>query len=551
MSSNQPSARARAMEYSMQIKERKVARKNTQPNVFGKPKSSGPPSYAFQDQQRTEIDNAADETSRLRKEIKEERDDKEEDIVDHKDFKPQSGKGKQRDTVATSHAPPAAGTSLRPAFAKCWTTVDTIYIPPKYFDSKSGFCPTFIKLFEVLHVIDEILNGNEELRWISPYYFSLPVRIYYAIICYVQTYRAKEQAGKLTPAEGSWLRAFFRRFKDTSLPVVGPLVPILSNVVSVLPSDDQYDFVFPAIPSSATYNIEFTRDPEIYAGSIHPTYYILPNVPALLQLLDTFTDTHTALFNRTDHVYDHFNDDEQLVPFRTDVAQRLGNFPFPARSLEANPTDATERFIANPALMHPFPESIDRMKEIHSFWRRSKARTAPTLAPQTGYTSSGPAALTLIDKEHDLDWFQSCIDMATIQAKFFSDSTNLSAIPTVAGESALVQSKLISSKNEDLPTADHAVGYFYPDYWSSTTATFVSTAAELELDAQYAAAYALTNSTLSWQINNTEIGSDPAARHGPYWANQKYNFELDHPTYVTAGLATMVQTQFYDAHGKA
>jgi len=79
----------------------------------------------------------------------------------------------------------------------------------------------------------------------------------------------------------------------------------------------------------------------------------------------------------------------------------------------------------------------------------------------------------------------------------------------------------------------------------------VSTAAELELDAQYAAAYALTNSTLSWQINNTEIGSDPAARHGPYWANQKYNFELDHPTYVTAGLATMVQTQFYDAHGKA
>jgi hypothetical protein len=226
MSAN--SARARGLAYAAQLSNQKQARRTAQPDVFGKPKS-GPPTYAFQDKQRGPIDDTADETSALRKQEKEIADDKDEDIVDRKDFAPAPPSGKAPVANKSTVAPAAPANELKSAFAKCWTIVDTIDIPALQHDRKSTFLPTCVSLFEVLSNMEEILSGNEELRWVSPNYFSLPVRVYYAVIFYVQVLRAKEQSGLLTKSEGSWLRAFFRRYKDTMCPIAGPIVPILST----------------------------------------------------------------------------------------------------------------------------------------------------------------------------------------------------------------------------------------------------------------------------------------------------------------------------------
>jgi len=544
--------RARAQAFSNNVREKRMTRK-VQPDTYGKPAAkSGPPSYAFQNNAQGTQDNVAAETKPLRDNLKAEESDDEKDIVDHTDFTTATSTGKAMPAKKVTSAKPADTAELKSAFAKCWTTVDSVNIPPKYYDTKSTFTPSTIKIAEVLFHMDDILNGNEELRWISPAYFSLPVRIYYAIICYVQIYRAKEQSGKLTPAEGSWLRAFFRRFKDVSLPIAGPLVPIFSNIVTVLPSDDQYSFVYPDVPTESLYS---TTAGATGTATIKGNYHLLPNVPALLAMMKTFTQTKTIVFHKTSGNFDHFDDNEQFVPFRTTSAQRLAGIPFPAASLEATPTNDTILALANPFLSRPFPESIDRLKEIHSFWKRSELSEAPIFNEATAFSPRNPADYTQMVKEQDLDWFQPCIDMATIQTRFFSDSVNLSQIPTVAGEAALVECQLEVSNFPDLPsttTTPPGRNHFYPNYFNTLKSTFRSTTAELELDQQYAAAYAITNTILTWQTPSGPIGSIANNdRSGQYWTNTKYNYEQDHPQFVTSGIRTMIQTMFYDAKGKA
>lgn len=535
------STRARALAYSASVDARKKTnRGSARPDNFGT-KKSGPPTYAFQDSQRGPVDDTADETAALRKEEKDIKDDAEEDVVDAKDFTPGPNTGKAPQKSKTTAVAAAPIQELKSAFAKCWTIVDDIDIPAVTHDEKSWYFPSSISLFEVLNSMEEILSGNEELRWVSPNYFSLPVRVYYAVIVYVQILRCKEQAGKLTKPEGSWLRAYFRRFKDTSCPVAGPIVPILSNIVACLPDDDQFDYVTPSMPAKGLHATASNgATPAAYTTTVNSLNHILPNVPLVASILRSFCTSTTLAPSK-------FDSSGQFVPFTIATGGDIAGVRFTAHT-DGTANIVTTQLLNNPAIAHPLPEGKERLKEIHGFWKRSKAKNIPALPAQTVYDPTGPSDITLLID--DFDWFQPCVDMATIQCKFFSDSTNLSAIPTVGGMSSLVVSNLYFTGKTTLPTYTDE---WYPDNFSSTKAQFVSTAADLQLDHKYEAAYALTNSTLQWvDVNGDQIGSKASnARGGPYWDNEKYTYQLDHERPVVTGIYTMIQTQFYDAHGKA
>lgn len=533
-------SRDRALAYSATVNDQKRARGGARPDNFGS-KKPGPPSYAFQDSQRSSVDDTADETSKLRQAEKNIENDAEKDVVDTTDFVTGPNTGKAPQKVKTTTFPASAEVELKSAFAKCWTTVDDIDIPAVTHDEKSLFYPTLISLFEVLHAMEEVLSGNEELRWISPHYFSLPVRVYYAVLTYVQILRAKEQSGKLTKPEGSWLRAFYRRFKDTACPVAGPLVPILTNIVACLPDDNQFDFVAPSMPTKGLHTT--TSDgatPPVYTTTVSPLNHILPNVPLVASILRVFCTT-------PDLTDANFDANGQFVPFTITNGGDLAGVRFPAHTPGA-PNATTTKLLNNPAIAHPLPEGKRRLKEIHGFWKRSKAKNVPSLPANNPYDPTGPSDITLLID--DFDWFQPCVDMATIQVKFFSDSTNLSSIPVVGSMSSLVISELSFTDKAELPASTDE---WYPDNFSSAQAKFTSTSADLHLDQKYAAAYALTNSILEWKDTDKHpIGSLASnGRSGPYWENKKYTYRLDHPRSIMTGIFTMIQTQFYDAHGKA
>ncbi|KAI0997758.1 hypothetical protein K3495_g10429 [Podosphaera aphanis] len=106
-------------------------------------------------------------------------------------------------TIASQKAPeqPVAQPSFRPelrsSFAKIWScnTMQTLEFQKNL--EVSTFTPNSICLFQILYWMEVSLSDNEQLRTAAPHHFSLPVRVYYAVMFYVQILRAKRAAIQL------------------------------------------------------------------------------------------------------------------------------------------------------------------------------------------------------------------------------------------------------------------------------------------------------------------------------------------------------------------
>jgi hypothetical protein len=529
-------ARARTMAYAAEVQKRN---KRPDSNNFVKP--GNPTTPAYQTVSRTNIDDTADETKAIRTEEKKLEDDKDRATTDKNDFAPGNPNGKAIIPDATTTREKAAAPELKEVYSKVWTTVDAINITKVFHDEKSMYIPNFISMMEVLSKVESTLDSNEELRWRAPRYFSLPARVYYAVIFYVQIYRAKHQAGTLTKSESSWLRAFDRRFRDVSCPIVGPLVPILSNITSVLPDDDSFDFVYPSAKQGGTYSIEQDSTTKKYSVKVDPAHFINPSVLMVADMLKQFCHLQTI-------GHDQFDDNGCYVPFRLENGGTLGGVTFPPQTADRPLEHTLAQLLFNPALMHPLPEDKTRLREIHSHFRKSRAKHIPV--PATGHTHSsyGPADFTLLGE--DKDWFQVCIEAAEAQTIFFSDSTNLSAIHTLGGHSSTLEAELFFTKATSTPTE---IAEWFPDIYRQTKAKFRSTAADLPIDHMYNGVFALTNAKIQWTTHEGhKIGSRSSMmRSGPFWDNRKFNFTLEYETEVLNGISTMVQTHFYEARGKA
>jgi len=533
-------SRARALRYASQVNDERRQRRQKQPNVFGQAQTT-PPTYAFMDNPRGNTDDTAKETKPLRDEEKAIRHDAERDVTDASSFQPGQETGKAPTPNVTS-TKVATFDELKGAFRKCWTTVDDLDILPVTYYDKSSYIPFALILFQTLFEMEVLLNNNEDLRWHSPSYFSLPVRVYYAVIFYIQTLRAQEQSGTLPKAEGSFLRAFYRRYKSTSCPIAGPLVPILTNIVSCLPDDSQYDYVHPTLPSKGTYSVLQTGTGSATQRrlSVNSTHYVLPSVALVGSFLKKFC-TAQQLDDTC------FNDMDEFVPVPTTGGDFAG-ITFPPQT-NGQWQHEFAQVLHNPAMMRALPESKSRLKEIHSQWRRSGTRHFPAISMDQSFDPEGPQGHTFLVES--FDWFERCIDMATVQTKFFTDSTNLSNVAILGGRSSLVIANISvrDPTNDSEKTTPTTVEGWFPDAYSSLKATFDAYTPELELDEKYNAMFSLTNGVLNWTDNaQHKVGSkDSGNRVGPYWDNGKKTYELSDPRSVGHGLYSMTQTLFYVA----
>jgi len=534
-------SRARALKYADTTRSIKNdGRQRAMPNNFGKPSPSAVAGN-IADAQLIAKDDKSNETKPLRNEEESIRKDANKDSIDSRDFKPSANDGQAPPPTRTTTNEPAAVAELRTAFGKCWTTVDEFDIPSITYYDKSTYTPLGFNLFQILFAMEDVLNGNDELRWISPMYFSLPVRVYYAVIFFVQTLRAKDASGTLSKPDSSFLRAFLRRFKDTSCVIAGPLVPLFTNITACLPDDKQFDTVTPSLPLKGTYSVtkEGTGGEQKQVLSVDPLHHVLPSVPMIGSLL--------RMFCTTNDLTPHFSADGEFVPV-PDTGGDFAGINFPAKTNNTWLNDFAQ-IVNNPAMMRPLPESEFRLREIHPHWKRSGVRHFPNITTAFPFVPDGPSGHTqLID---NFNWFETCIDMAAIQARFFSDSSNLSQIPVLGGRSTLVVAHIDildpdTGKKTLRPTS---VPGWYPDSFSLIKSSFDAYTPVLHLDDKYNAIYSLTNGTFNWLTpSGSKIGSkDANHRNGPYWDNQKKTFELAHAREVSTGLFNMIQTLFYSA----
>jgi len=480
---------------------------------------------AGQDEQPSTSEEIRDEMKKI--------ENKQETETDKSDFKSRSNPSTVRKAPVSTSDDLVSKYEPGGAFLKMWTTVDHISIPPVIKPKKSSFIPNFIMGSVIIRSLEDCLDGNEEMKWICPFYFSLPVRLYYSVLYYLQILKAKESANRLTATESTWFRAFKRTFPLETLPVVGPMVPYYSNIVSVLPNDDKYDYIYPTFETNGGLSVE--KGKPVTANS----YYIQPNVLIQAHFLRQFcTLTRAQLGNTTGGNDDYFTDNLSLVPHRIGT-----DFTFAGINYPAQLTVETSVSLSNVAMDTQLPEAKDRCLDIHSYWQRSKATDIPDANTTNDYNKIGEA-LRMTD---DFEWFESCVYMATIQCKFFAHSTNMSQIPSTGGSEVLVSSHITGAHPEYVAAIN-----WYPRNWRSLKATFQTTRADTGPDQFLNAELTLSTGTISWSPNGHPIGGRQIGhRTGPYWENREFEYQLDTATEVGRRITTAIQSQFYDREGKA
>jgi hypothetical protein len=475
-----------------------------------------------------------DSTDRnLRNEISEIEQRTETEETDSKDFKKTEAPATVKSAPAMTDNELITKHKAGGAFIKAWTVVDHVVIPPVIQPKKSWFYPNYIVGALLVNAMDRCIDGNQELTWIAPNYFSLAVRTYYAIIFYIQILKSKEAAGKLTRSESTWFRSFKRVFPLESLPIAGPMIPYFSNIVSVKPNDDKYDFIFP--------DYQTNQGMKVKKGviGITPEFWIQPNVTLLVEFMSQFAGlTARQLINNTDGHPDYFDTTGALVP------HRIGeDFRFAGVEYTAQLTAAMSTSLSNVAMDKALSETRKRCEEILPYWRRSKMTGVPRVPNTYDHETIGEA----LRMDQDFEWFEECIHMATIQCKFMKESTNMSQIPATGGSEVLVSANMTGKYAEyKAPTE------WYPENWTNMLATFYTTRADTGPDQFANAIYALSTGTISWTANGHPVGGRQAGhRDGPYWDNRQFEYKSDAPTEVARRLQTMITSLFYDAKGEA
>ncbi|KAI1003047.1 hypothetical protein K3495_g5159 [Podosphaera aphanis] len=427
----------------------------------------------------------------------------------------------------------------RPEFVKIWSANNASHIPRIQFEMLSWYTPNCICLFETLAAMETLLNNNKQLPIIAPNYFSLPVRVYYAVLFYVHILTARTQSTNSHSDDGSWLRSFYRQFRKTDLPIAGPLLAFFANITSCLPEDDQFNYVYPTIPTNGTYSAinSGTSESLLRTTTVRPAHHLFPCVPFLATMLRKFCRSPSL-------PDDMFDSKGQFVPFNLATGSGPDGFAgvvfAPHVADTANPTTAA--LLSNPALSRPFPENRKALEDVHVHWRKTFAHNIPSMNVNDSYDPISLKDQTLLGDE--FDWFKSCINAAAEQAMFFSDSTNLSQVPTVGNSSCLIESRLKFTKYAAIPTIANE---WYPNIYSNVTAKFRATSPKLSADMMESAIFAVSNASLKWKdADDQPIGSfSTKSRYGPYFENQKYTYAVKQDGPVLTNILTAIETHFY------
>jgi len=471
--------------------------------------------------------------SNLRDEISKITDNAEKEDTDSKDFQKVEAPATIREAPRATSNEILAKRTAGGAFIKAWTIVDHIVVSPVIQPKKSWFYPNYIVGNIIVDAMDRCIDGNQELTWICPNYFSLPVRLYYSVMFYVQILKAKEAAGKLSKTESTWFRSFKRIYPLESLPIAGPMVPYFSNITSVKPNDDKYDFIYPDYIVNQGLSVEKGRP------TVNPIYLIQPNVTILAEFIALFTDlSYAELRNITNGSSDYFDNTGSFVPHNT-----ANDFTFAGINYQTQLNADMSMSMANVAMDNALPESKTKCTEIHHYWRRSRISGMTTVGDTYNHQTIGQA----LRMEEDFEWFEDCIHMATIQCKFMSDSTNMSQIPATGGSEVLISAAIRGSRDKYNGPID-----WYPENWHDIKAQFHTTRADTEPDQFANAQFALTTGTINWLVNNQPIGGRQAGhRAGPYWENREFEYKSDYEIETARRMQTMITSLFYDAKGVA
>jgi len=282
------------------------------------------------------------------------------------------------------------------------------------YGQRSYYTPNALSIFESLHASHRVLADNEHMRWANRNYLSMPVTIYYSVLYYIRILYVREMLGENTETESRFYRAFSRKFKPQSLPIAGFLQPQFGSIAAYKPKDQRLTWMLPSFEAMFT---QAPAQPNGYNYVLNAENQLIqPNIPVLYEWFKNYTSL--------DALDDQHTHNEQFVPRKSQNANfRLGGYEIQAGAANVLTHEAV-RILGSLGIDQPGVEYNDKLTEALAWWNESRfANNGPA------DMAAGPAH-TRLDaflrmEGNNWNWFEDCITMASIHAKYFKNPVTM------------------------------------------------------------------------------------------------------------------------------
>lgn len=144
----------------------------------------------------------------------------------------------------------------------------------------SYFWPSSLKMDYIVHLLNMQLVDHYYFKRYSPDYHPYILRLYCAILFYIQCLRAGLDTKVIPEDQHQFVVQFLEAFPPAKLPIPGPLIPLFKTLCASQPEIPQYGKVYPKIPAhpGPVLRSSFRNDDLIS--------FMQPNVPGIFALLE-------------------------------------------------------------------------------------------------------------------------------------------------------------------------------------------------------------------------------------------------------------------------
>lgn len=284
------------------------------------------------------------------------------------------------------------------------------------YPTVSRYCPSAHELFEIVHACNQLLAGNVYLTRIESLYHPTLINIYYAIVFYVQSLRAMNEAGIITRSQRRFLMKLTEQFPLELFPIAGPMVLTIQALCAIQLEDQKYTMVCPTIPDPigpATAEIPH----------LQPLDLCLPDVPRLIGMMNCVLARAP-----NDQDYDNFDRFNPLDGATNAAPRILGGLTYP---LPADWQGPIAWNLTRPGLTYP-PE-CDRAHHQAIFNRRSNY-SLPIIAAATPIATIE----SFLGLNNDMVWLTPILAVAGSHADFFLGRRSLNDINPIGSPASLL-----------------------------------------------------------------------------------------------------------------
>jgi hypothetical protein len=414
-------------------------------------------------------------------------------------------------------------------------------------------------MFKYLEAAERRLALNKHIQTHEPTFMPYAVKVYYAIMYYIQILESKKAAGTLEGEEASLLNRFDKKYPRAGLPCAEILYGYFNSIHSTELADEKYDWITPDI-SEHLFRAHATNS---YDGAtIHTTgvQYLQPHIPMMVANLNTLIQmTVPALYNHMDNgtfmplqLTDNHNDKIVFgITIRDNTATNNDFKPMLQACGISSPV-----IFANDNIR----DAVRYAKESDFGYNVKVTVTGNDVDPNVNlvqpYVFSDLDTFLFMGKRQqgysNLKWFGYLREQAIIHARFFDQVYHFTDVQTVGG----LENTLLCKLRLDTGTADFHDRYYhdmrlgmgqaaswYRQPFRDITAGFATSRAGVRRNEELQALTYGTNSTLpiitrATQAtdfdNEADLASGPL-RKGKFWKNEEWIRDFAYDTVNTAG----------------